>query len=1137
MRVLVANRSEIAIRIFRACTELGYRSIGMYSFEDRYSLHRYKADESYQIGSDGESIKPYLDIDAIISLATEVEADMIHPGYGFLSENAEFARACHLADIRFVGPDADMIDALGNKIAAKEKAEIAGVPTIQGATVTNLEAAITAARSIGYPVILKAASGGGGRGMRVIHQESDLTDGFDSARREAANAFGDDRVFLEKYIANPKHIEVQILGDTHGNRVHLYERDCSVQRRFQKVIECAPSVTLTDSTREKLYEYALKIADAVHYVNAGTVEFLVDGQDIYFIEVNPRIQVEHTVTEMVTGIDLVRAQLLTAGGFAIDGPEIHIGSQADIRCHGFAIQCRITTEDPENEFRPDYGQIIAYRNAAGFGLRLDEGSVFNGAVISPFFDSMLVKVSSWAMTLPDAADRMYRSLLEFRIRGVKTNIPFLENVMKHPGFRSGEATVHYIHQHPELFSFRYRKDRGTRLLKYIAEVTINGNPDVKQINPLVKFRQIKPFESVSSDVPEGMKQRFDSLGREGFVDWLYAEKAVHITDTTFRDAHQSLIATRVRTLDMLPAATRYAYDFPDMFSVEMWGGATFDVAYRFLHEPPWDRLQKLRQRMPNQLFQMLLRGSNAVGYTAYPDNLIERFIIEAAAEGIDIFRIFDSLNWVEGMRLSIQTVAEKTDKIAEACLCYTGHVLNTTYQKYNLDYYLNLAGELVDAGAHILAIKDMAGLLKPYAAEVLIAELKAKTGLPVHLHTHDTSSIQSATYLKAIEAGVDVIDCAVGAMSGLTSQPNMNAILEVLKDSPRKSSIDIEAMNRHSEYWESVRDRYYPFESGLKSGAADVYHHEIPGGQYSNLQPQAASLGLADRMDEIKSMYHDVNQLFGDIVKVTPSSKVVGDLALYLVSNGLTVEDIARQGDEFPFPDSVVGFFMGNLGQPAGGFPEDIQKQVLKGREPFIDRPGKHLDPIDFDAEFTLFQQQFGDHLGILDFLAYKLYPKVFQEYYDFRSLYSDVSVLPSDVFFYGMTKDQEILAEIGVGKTLFIKLISVSRPDADGIRQVFFDLNGQTRIMKVQDRSIAVEKIVHRKASGDHQIGAPIPGKLSTVLVKKGDSVQKGDPLFIIEAMKMETSVTAPTDGTISLIELGDGTLVDGGDLIVELS
>ena len=1138
-KVLVANRGEIAIRIFRACTELNIKTAAIYSYEDRYSLHRYKADESYLVGKERESVKPYLDIDEIVNLAKVIGADAIHPGYGFLSENASFAIRCKKNGIKFIGPDSDVLSKLGNKISAKEIAKKNQVPIIKGEKVSELKDAKAKANSISYPVILKAASGGGGRGMRVLRNEKDLIDSFDSAKREALSAFGDDTVFIEKYIENPKHIEVQILGDEHGNIVHLFERDCSVQRRFQKVIEFAPSVTLSSITKDKLYQYALTIAKAVSYKNAGTVEFLVENDEIYFIEVNPRIQVEHTVTEMITGIDLVRAQILVATGKKLNDPQINIQNQSQIRKNGYAIQCRITTEDPKNDFKPDYGKVLHYRNASGFGIRLDEGNIYNGAIVSPFFDSMLVKVSSWALTFNDTCDRMVRAVQEFRVRGVKTNVQFLEQVMRHKEFKSGRSTVHFITKHPEIFNFPKRRDRATKLLKYIAEVSVNGNPDVKTIDRnKIFFTPVVPDFDKYNDFPKSSRNKLQELGREKFIEWLKEEKKVQLTDTTFRDAHQSLIATRMRTIDMLKVAESYGKNLSSLFSLEVWGGATFDVAYRFLNEDPWQRLQKLRKSIPNILFQMLLRGSNAVGYTAYPDNLIQKFIKHASKEGIDIFRIFDSLNWLEGMRLSIETVNNNTNSLAEACICYTDDILNTKNKKYTIDYYIKLAKELKNIGAHIIAIKDMAGLLKPYAAKVLISELKEKIDLPIHLHTHDTSSIQSATYLQAIESGVDAIDCTMASFSGLTSQPNLNSIVEMLRHTQYELDFDRSLLSSYSEYWERVREYYYPFESGLKAGTADVYYHEIPGGQYSNLRPQAISLGLGDKMPEIKKAYHDVNELFGNIIKVTPSSKVVGDLALYLVSNNMSVEDVKSKGDSFPFPESVEGFFMGKIGQPDGGFPKELQKQILKKKKAFTDRPGKHLKPIDFDKELKDFQKEFGEELGVLDFLSFKLYPKVFEEYLTKKNQYGDLSVISSDIFFYGMKKQSETLIEIGPGKTIIINLISISRPDKDGNRKVFLELNGQSRIITIEDKSVAVDKVIHLKAdpANESEVASPLPGLLSKITCKKDEKIKKGDSLFIIEAMKMETTVTSPISGIIDDIQLTEGSIVDGGDLIIRI-
>lgn len=1146
-KVLVANRGEIAIRIIRACNEIGLLTVAVYTYEDRYSLHRYKADESYQIGADDNPLKPYLDIEGLIEVAMRTGVDAIHPGYGFLSENANLVRACNEAGITFIGPHIEAMEALGNKVRAKEIALRCKVPTVLASEkdLTDIKIAKSEAERIGFPVILKAASGGGGRGMRVIWNAEELNKNFNSARNEALSAFGDDTVFLEKFIEEPKHIEVQILADSYGNRVHLYERDCSVQRRFQKVVEMAPAWNLDDFVRQEICRHSLNIADEVNYVNAGTVEFLIDkhGQ-AYFMEVNPRIQVEHTVTEMVTGIDLVKSQIYIAAGYKLSDPEINIMGQRSITTQGFAIQCRITTEDPKNDFRPDFGTIMTFRSGAGFGVRLDEGSVYQGMKISPFFDSLLVKVSVQRSTLDGAVRAMTRTLREFRIRGVKVNIPFLINIINHPDFLSGKATVNFIQSHPEVLEFMEEKDRATKMVRYLGEIVVNGNPDVKYIDPNKKLHKAKVPEFKRSEAfPQGTKDLLNKVGPEGVAKWLKEQKAVQFTDTTMRDAHQSLLATRMRTYDMMQVAESYARHHPEVFSMEMWGGATFDVCMRFLTENPWHRLRDLREAMPNVLFQMLLRGSNAVGYTAYPDNLVERFIIESSENGMDIFRIFDSLNWMEAMETSIKTVREKTGSIAEVCMCYTGDILDPKRSKYNLEYYLNKARQIEDAGAHILGIKDMAGLLKPYAAKELITALKETTSLPIHLHTHDTSSLQSATYLMAIDAGVDAVDVALGGLSGLTSQPNFNAIVEMLKFHERSGSTNIDSLNRYSDYWETVREYYYPFESGLKAGAAEVFKHEIPGGQYSNLRPQAEALGLGERFDEIKQTYAEVNKLFGDIVKVTPSSKVVGDMALFMMTNGLTAEDMLAKGEKQSFPESVQSFFKGDLGQPDGGFPKDVQKIILKDAKPYTERPNAHLQPIDFESEFTAFkirfQKGFSRALEFIDFLSWKLYPKVFEDMINRWKKYGDVSKIPTKIFFYGLEENEETIVEIGPGKRILVKLLSVGPADENGIRTIFFMVNGQTRNVHIKDQTLGIESVINTKADPDNEkhIGAPLQGLLSKVLVKVGDKVKKNQALFVLEAMKMETTVAANGSGKVEKVVLEEGSRVGAEDLILIIS
>ncbi len=1146
-KILVANRGEIAIRVFRACFELGLKTVGIYTFEDRYSQHRYKADESYQVGRDDEALKPYLNMDEIILLAKEKNVDAIHPGYGFLSENAEFARKCAENGIIFIGPRPEVMLALGDKISAKKIAKENNIPIIESSAkdLKDLKVAQEEAKRIGFPLMLKATAGGGGRGMRVVRKAEDLERVFDEARREAKNAFGDDTVFLEKFVENPKHLEVQIAADNYGNLVHLFERDCSVQRRYQKVVEVAPSFGLSDEIRKKLHNYALKICKAVNYNNVGTVEFLIDEKkNIFFIEVNPRIQVEHTVTEMVTGIDLVKTQIFVAGGYKLSDRQIKIPSQEAIKTNGYAIQCRVTTEDPENDFKPDYGTVITYRSPGGFGIRLDAGSVYQGAVISPFFDSMLVKVSAWSRTLDGACRKMHRALSEFRIRGVKTNIPFLENIVNNKEFHDGKATVAFIEKNKELFIFQKKLDRATRIVKFLGDTIVNGNPDVKLVDKTKKFpKPIVPEYNHYSKYPEGTKDLLTKLGPEKFSDWLKKEKKIHYTDTTFRDAHQSLLATRMRTYDMLKVAEGFAKNHPQVFSMEVWGGATFDVCLRFLYENPWRRLTDIRKAIPNILLQMLIRGSNAVGYTAYPDNLVEKFIEKSWEHGIDIFRVFDSLNWLKAMEPSINTIRKKTKGIAEVSMCYTGDILDTKRTKYNLKYYLKLAKDIENSGAHILAIKDMAGLLKPYAAHELISALKTKIKIPIHLHTHDTSSLQSAMYLKAIEAGVDVIDVALGGLSGLTSQPNFNSIVEMMKFHKRENKLDIESLNKYSNYWEDVREYYYPFESGLKASTAEVFYHEMPGGQYSNLVQQAAGLGIGGKFEEIKKTYRDVNLLFGDIVKVTPSSKVVGDMTLFMISNGLTAKDVLEKGETLSFPESVQGFFRGDLGQPPGGFPKQLQKLILKDKKPYTNRPNAHLEPVDFEKEFDAFKIKFKEAdlrrpIDITDFLSYKMYPKVFEDTFKKWTEYGFVSRIPTKNFFYGMEQNEETIIDLTAGKSIIVKLLTVGPANENGMRTVFFKVNGQTRNIEVQDRSLNIKKEENQKAEAGNpkHLGAPLQGMLSKIFVKKGQIVKKNEPLFVIEAMKMETTVTASAEVEVKNVSLKEGARVSADDLVVIL-
>lgn len=1139
-KLLVANRGEIAIRILRACNELNIRTVAIYSREDSGSHHRYKADEAYLVGVGKNPIDAYLDIEGIIEIAKEAEVDAIHPGYGFLAENVEFAKRCEEEGILFIGPSSKHLDMFGDKVKAREQAIAAGIPVIPGSDgpVSSFEELAEFAENVGYPVMIKAALGGGGRGMRLVQHADELKDAYERAKSEAKAAFGSDEVYVEKAIVKPKHIEVQILGDKAGNIVHLYERDCSIQRRHQKVVEIAPSNSISENLRNAICDAAVKLMKNVEYVNAGTVEFLVSGDDFYFIEVNPRIQVEHTITEMITGIDIVHAQIKIAEGHELHSKEMEIPSQQEIPLFGYAIQSRVTTEDPANNFMPDTGKIMVYRSSGGFGVRLDAGNGYQGAVVTPYYDSLLVKISTWGRTFEEAASKMDRNLREFRIRGVKTNIPFLMNVVLHEKFLTGEFDTSFIDTNPELFKFAKRKDRGTKLLKYIGDVTLNGFPGIEKKNKPIFVTPEKPkLDLKNTPIPTGTKQILDEQGADGLVRWLKEQKDVLLTDTTFRDAHQSLLATRVRSQDMYQIADYNARMMHNFFSFEMWGGATFDVSYRFLKEDPWARLEKLRKQIPNVLFQMLFRGANAVGYSNYPDNLIREFIREAASSGIDVFRIFDSLNWIKGMEIAIDEV-RSTGKIAEAAICYTGDILDDTRTKYSVQYYKEMAKELEKCGAHILAIKDMAGLLKPEAAYILISELKEATDLPIHLHTHDTSGNGIYTYAKAIEAGVDIVDTALGSMSGLTSQPSANSLYYALKGAERSVRADIESLEDLSYYWHDVRSFYSDFESGMNSPHSEIYVHEMPGGQYSNLQQQAKAVGLGDRWDEVKKMYSRVNLLFGDIVKVTPSSKVVGDMALFMVQNELDEENILTKGQTIDFPDSVVEFFQGYIGQPYGGFPEDLQKVVLKDREAITVRPGELLDPIDFDDLKKKIEDTFKIEATNKDVLAYALYPKVMEEYYKAVELYGDLSVLDTPSFLYGLRIGEEIEVEIEKGKTLIIKLVSIGEAEHDGTRVIYFEFNGQPREVVIQDLTVEADGTIAVKANPNdpNQIGATMPGTVLKVVVSKGSRVKRGDHLLITEAMKMETTVQAPKDGIVKEIYAKEGDAISTGDLLLEL-
>ncbi|THE11140.1 pyruvate carboxylase [Bacillus timonensis] len=1139
-KVLVANRGEIAIRVFRACTELNIRTVAVYSKEDAGSYHRYKADEAYLVGEGKKPIDAYLDIEGIIEIAKENDVDAIHPGYGFLSENIDFARRCEEENIIFIGPKTDHLDMFGDKVKARHQAEKAEIPVIPGSDgpLKNLEDAVRFGEEHGYPVIIKASLGGGGRGMRIVRNKAGIKESYERAKSEAKAAFGSDEVYIEKLIENPKHIEVQIIGDSHGNIVHLYERDCSVQRRHQKVVEVAPSVSLSEQLRQDICDAAVKLMKNVQYVNAGTVEFLVANDEFYFIEVNPRVQVEHTITEMITGIDIVQTQIQVAEGHSLHSNEISIPAQEDIKTHGYAIQSRVTTEDPLNNFMPDTGRISAYRSGGGFGVRLDAGNGFQGAVITPYYDSLLVKLSTQALTFEHAASKMVRNLKEFRIRGIKTNIPFLENVVRHEKFLSGEYDTSFIDSSPELFIFPKPKDRGTKMLSYIGTVTINGFPGVEKKRKPVFDKPFLPRVRHDEPVPTGTKQILDQHGPQGVVDWVKEQKQVLFTDTTFRDAHQSLLATRIRTNDIKHIADPTARLLPELFSLEMWGGATFDVAYRFLNEDPWERLETLRKQAPNILFQMLLRASNAVGYKNYPDNLIREFVKESAQSGIDVFRIFDSLNWVKGMTLAIDSV-RNNGKIAEAAICYTGDISDPTRTKYDLQYYKDLAKELEQSGAHILGIKDMAGLLKPQAAYALISELKETVSIPIHLHTHDTSGNGLFTYAKAIEAGVDIVDVAASSMAGLTSQPSANSLLYALEGSERKPELSVKAYEEIARYWEGVRKYYQDFESGMNAPHTEVYQHEMPGGQYSNLQQQAKGVGLGARWEEVKEMYRRVNDMFGDIVKVTPSSKVVGDMALYMVQNNLTEDDIYERGETLDFPDSVVELFEGYLGQPHGGFPRELQRIILKGREPITVRPGELLESVDFSDVKDTLTHSLNRDVTNQDMVSYALYPKVFMDYQKTFEQFGNISMLDTPTFLYGMRLGEEIEVEIEQGKTLIVKLVSVGQAQPDGTRIIYFELNGQPREVIVKDTNIKSTVVAKLKADRDNEnhIGATMPGTVIKVLVEKGDKVNKGDHLMITEAMKMETTVQAPFTGVVRDIHVANGEAIQTGDLLLELT
>ncbi len=1138
-RVLVANRGEIAIRIFRACKELGIRTVAIYSEEDKNSLFRAKADEAYQIGKGKAPVDVYLSINEIIELAKTKGVDAIHPGYGFLSENVEFARKCEEEGIIFIGPTHEMMDKLGDKIKSKLVAHSVNVPTIPGVdkAITDEAEALKIADECGYPVMLKAAAGGGGRGMRIVRTKEEMPGEFRSAKSEAKKAFGIDDIFIEKYLEHPKHIEVQVFGDNYGNLVHMHERDCSIQRRHQKVVEFTPAVSITEEQRQAICNDAIKIAKSVNYRSAGTVEFLVDKHgNHYFIEMNPRIQVEHTVTEMVTGIDIVQCQILAAEGYALDSDKIGIRGQEDVKPRGYAIQCRVTTEDPSNGFAPDTGIIDGYRTGSGFGIRLDGGNGFSGAHITPYYDSLLVKVTAWGRTFEDTIAKALRALDEAKIKGVKTNIGFIMNVLNHETFRSGNCDTGFIEANPDLVQIQSEDDEH-KILTFLANKAVNEHQVKKQQFDVPVFPRIKPEEI---EKLRGTKQILDEKGPEGLAAWVKERKQLLITDTTMRDAQQSLMATRVRTIDMEKIAPATAYYGKDLFSLEMWGGATFDTAYRFLKESPWERLATLREKIPNIMFQMLLRGANAVGYKNYPDNVIRNFVKESASAGIDVFRIFDSLNWIEGMEVAMDEVL-KQGKVAEPCICYTGDILDETKEKYNLKYYINMAKELEKRGAHILGIKDMTGLIKPLAAKKLVEALKNEIDIPVHLHTHDTSGNGNATNLMAALAGVDIVDAAFNSMSGLTSQPALNTLVAAMENTERATGIDSEGIQKISNYWSAVRPVYGKFESDLKVSSAEIYRYEIPGGQYSNLKPQVESFGLGHKFEEVKEMYKTVNEMLGDIVKVTPSSKAVGDMAIFMVQNELTPENIYEKAENIDFPDSIVSYFEGMMGQPQGGFPERLQKLVLKGKKPITCRPGELLEPEDFEYIRTGLIDKLGLEGTEQQVLSYALYPKVFVDYVQSIKRDGNFRQMGSDIFFHGLAVGETCEISLEEGKLLVVKLIEVRAADAEGMREVIFEANGNRRVISVRDvelEKMGVTKVSTPMADPDNpkQIGANIPGSIIKILVKEGEEVVEKQPVAIIEAMKMETNILATTSGSVEKIYVKEAQQVKTGELVIEL-
>ena len=1141
-KILAANRSEIAIRIFRAAEESGIKTAAIYSKEDRFALHRFKTDESYLVGKNKGPIQAYLDINSIIKIAKLANVDAIHPGYGFLSENPEFADACKKNNIIFIGPTVNILKKLGNKTEAKKVAKESGVEIIPSVIITSDDSKklLSNAKNIGYPIMVKACWGGGGRGMRIVREPDELSDQILIAKSEAHKTFGKDEVFLEKYLENAAHIEVQILGDHYGNVVHLYERDCSIQRRHQKIVERAPAHFLDNLTRQKICKAAIKIGKHVNYIGAGTVEFLLDKNTnkFYFIEVNPRIQVEHTVTEEVTGIDIVKAQIKIAEGEKI-GEHHALPSQENIHLNGFAIQCRVTTEDPLNNFMPDYGKIITYRSASGFGIRLDGAMAAAGSIITPYYDSLLVKVTSWANNEEDCRLRMDRALREFRIRGVKTNLVFLESLINKEDFIKATYNTSYVDNEKNLFDFKPKKDRASKIISYLGHIIVNGHEEIVNRESLkVTTEPTVPSWELNTKISDHVK-RLNTLGPEKFSKYIKEIKGTLITDTTMRDAHQSLIATRMRTDDLINIAKFYSTNLSELFSLECWGGATFDTSMRFQKEDPWERLAKLNEHSPNMLKQMLFRGANAVGYKNYPDNVIRYFIKEAANSGIDIFRIFDSLNLADNMQVAIEEV-RSVGKICEGTICYTNNLMDLNEKKYTLKYYIDLVKSLDKLGVNIIAIKDMAGLCKPDAIRLLIKEIKNSTDLPIHFHTHDTSGTSAASVLAAIDEGIDIVDLAMDSMSGLTSQPALGSIASIINSKQKNNNLNEDSIRSASLYWEEVRQNYRPFESDFKGGSSDVYLHQMPGGQFTNLKEQARSLGIStSKWGTVAKMYNKVNNLFGDIVKVTPSSKVVGDMALYMISNDFTEEDIKNPSKEIMFPQSVVEFFRGELGTPYGGFPKELQKKILRGQKPLSKRPGLTLADVNFSEVKNKLEDTLEVQISSQQLASYLMYPKVFEDLINFRKKYSDISILSTPLFFYGPIVDKEYSLNIDRGKSLIFRYLTKGETKPDGMCSVFFELNGQPRTIEVIDENFIKSSISKPKAdpSNKNQIGSPLPGQIAQLFIKNGEKVIKGDKILIIEAMKMETIISAEKAGTVMGMQVSVGENVASKDLLFEIT